>query len=83
MQLPSGWYSPSTDSNFAGQGPTLTGTIGPNAVMSTFTRPNGGTVFNFGTTDYYQALINCTGSSATQSSTCKVAENVLNHLVEN
>ena len=78
--LPAGWDSPSTNAGFTGQGPNLTGTEGPNAVISTFTRPNGGTVFNFGSTDYFRPLVGCTGTGAPQKMACRIAENVLTRL---
>lgn len=77
----SGWDSPSEE----GPNPylTLTGTGGPNAAMTAFTRPGGGIVFNGGTTDFYQPLPSCTGQGATQKIECKIFKNVLDYLQAN
>jgi len=60
-----------------------TGTGGPNAAMTAFTRPSGGIVFNGGTTDFYQPLPSCTGQGAAQKIECKIFKNVLTHLQNN
>ena len=76
------WDSPSENPASAPQ-ITLTGVPGPNAAMTEFTRPSGGIVFNFGTTDYDRVLPTCTGASATQTPECRIASNVINYLRNN
>lgn len=77
-----GWDSPS-DTFGVVPNISLTGTGGPNAAITTFTRPSGGIVFNAGTTDFYQSLPSCTGAAAVQKEVCKITSNVISHLKAN
>lgn len=78
----SGSDSPS-ESFAAGAFINLTGTGGPNAAMTAFTRPSGGIVFNGGTTDFYRPLPSCTGQGVTQKTECRIFKNVLTYLQNN
>jgi len=76
------WDSPS-ENPFQAPQINLTGVPGPNAAMTEFTRPSGGIVFNFGTTDYDRVLPVCTGASAAQTPECRIVSNVINYLRNN